>query len=223
MIELLYKNEKLAVIFKPAGMPSQSDTTGDGDAMSATARLLKSLGENSELWLVHRLDRVVGGVIVFARSKTAAAELSSLVGGNGMIKEYFAVVEGTAVGGTFVDFLYKDARQGKAFVVKEGKRGAKRAELDYTPISTVETERGEYTLVRIKLHTGRFHQIRAQFASRGFPLVGDGKYGSRDNKSKMPSLFAYSLSFEINKEKFNIKKLPDTSLYPWSLFDWSDI
>ena len=93
MIKILHKDKNLVAICKPAGMPSQSDTTGDADAMSATASELSLLGEDSGLWLVHRLDRVVGGILVFARSKSSAAALSELVGGHGMQKEYLAVVE----------------------------------------------------------------------------------------------------------------------------------
>lgn len=223
MIKILHKDKNLVAICKPAGMPSQSDTTGDADAMSATASELSLLGEDSGLWLVHRLDRVVGGILVFARSKSSAAALSELVGGHGMQKEYLAVVEGNAPGGCLVDYLYKDARAGKAFAVKEGKRGAKRAELEYFPIATEKTERGVYTLVRVKLHTGRFHQIRAQFASRGMSIVGDGKYGSHDNRARMPALFSSALSFDFENETLNIKELPDINSYPWSLFDWSNI
>ena len=222
MVEVIYKNESLIAVYKPAGIPSQSDTTGDEDAMSTASRALAELGEDSRLWLVHRLDRVVGGVLVFARSKDAAARLSALVGG-GMEKEYLAVVEADAPGGRLVDYLYKDARQGKAFVVREGKSGAKRAELEYLPIATKQTERGIYTLVRVRLHTGRFHQIRVQLASRGMPIVGDGKYGSRDNKAKLPALFSASLAFDFGSERIKIEKLPDTNTYPWSIFDWSNM
>lgn len=223
MIEILYKNESFIAVYKTAGMPSQSDTTGDEDAMSLASRVLSQLGEDSRLWLVHRLDRVVGGVLLFARSKGAAAALSALFGGCGMKKEYLAVVPGGAPGGHLVDYLYKDARQSKAFVVKEGKNGAKRAELEYAPVATKETEHGLYTLVRVKLYTGRFHQIRVQFASRGMAIVGDGKYGSRDNRAKLPALFSWMTSFNFEKERFKIEKLPDINTYPWSLFDWSTV
>ena len=223
MTEILYKSQKVIVVYKSPGVPSQSDASGECDAMSAASHALAELGEDSSLWLVHRLDRVVGGILAFARSKDAAARLSELVGGSGMEKEYYAVVSGDAEGGRLIDYLYKDARQGKAFVVNEGKKGAKRAELEYTKIASTLTEKGVYTLVRIRLYTGRFHQIRAQFSSRGMSIVGDGKYGSHDNKPKMPALFAYRLSFKLGKENINVKKLPDINIYPWSLFDWSNL
>jgi 23S rRNA pseudouridine1911/1915/1917 synthase len=219
MLEIICKSKNLAVIYKPPGIPTQSDTSGDDDAMSMTGRELVRLGEPSDLWLVHRLDRVVGGLVVFARNKKTAASLSQLVGGNGMEKEYLAVVEGRAEGGFLRDYIYKDSGKGKAFVVDNERKGAKLAELEYSPLAEAETERGIYTLVKIKLHTGRFHQIRVQFASRRMSLVGDGKYGSRDNKAKMPSLFSYRLAFKTENEAQDVKRLPDVNEYPWSLFD----
>ena len=218
MIDVLYKTKDLIVIRKPAGIPAQSDTTGDDDAMSMTSRMLSEQGESADLWLVHRLDRVVGGLIVFARSRECASELSSLVSGSGMEKEYIAVVEGRAEGGVLCDWLYKDSKKGKAFVVNE-RQAAKKAELEYTPLAFLQTERGTFTLVRIKLHTGRFHQIRAQFSSRGNSIVGDGKYGSHDNKSKFPALFATRLAFLMKKDIIEVKALPDFTEYPWSLFE----
>lgn len=219
MLDIMYKNKNLVVVYKPPGMPTQSDTSGDADAMSMTSRELSRLGEPSELWLVHRLDRVVGGLIVFARNKRTAANLSELVGGNGMEKEYLAVVEGRAEGGILQDYIYKDSAKGKAFVVDKARKGAKMAELEYSAIAEADTERGIYTLVKIKLHTGRFHQIRVQFASRRMSLVGDGKYGSHDNKSKMPALFAARLAFKTENEEADVRRLPDINEYPWSLFD----
>lgn len=219
MLEIIYKSKNLAVIYKPAGIPTQSDTSGDADAMSMAKEALTRLGEPSDLWLVHRLDRVVGGLVVFARNKKTAASLSQLVGGHGMEKEYLAVVEGRATGGILQDYIYKDSGKGKAFVVDNARKGAKAAELEYSPIAEAETEHGIYTLVKIKLHTGRFHQIRVQFASRRMSLVGDGKYGSRDNKAKMPSLFAARLAFKTENEAQDVKRLPDINEYPWSLFD----
>lgn len=219
MIEILHKTKNIIVVYKPAGIPTQSDQSGDADAMSLTAKALRQMNEPSDLWLVHRLDRVVGGVVVFARNKDFAAALSELVGGRGMTKEYLAVVEGEALGGVMADYLYKDSLSSKAFVVKPEKKGAKLAELEYIPLASVMTERGTRTLVKIKLHTGRFHQIRAQFASRKMPLVGDGKYGSRDNAAKHPALFASRLAFCAKGDNVNVEKAPEVTEYPWSLFD----
>ena len=219
MIEFVYKTRDFLVISKPAGVPSQSDTSGDEDAMTLTSRALSDMGEPSDLWLVHRLDRVVGGLLVFARNKAAAASLSALASGVGMEKEYIAVVEGRAEGGVMRDFLFKDSKKGKAFVVDTERRGAKEALLEYTPVAFSETDRGAYTLVRIKLHTGRFHQIRAQFSSRGHSIVGDGKYGSHDNKAKLPALFASGLAFTLKGRRNEAAALPDLEAYPWSIFE----
>ncbi len=215
---ILLKNKNYIVVNKPAGVPSQSDLSGDEDELTIAKRELNSLGENSNLWLVHRLDRVVGGVMVFARNKETSARLSELVGGRGMEKEYLAVVEGEADGGMLIDYIYKDSAKGKAFTVSTLRRGAKEAVLEYTRIAQTKTERGILTLVRIKLHTGRFHQIRVQFASRRMPLVGDGKYGSRDSLAKMPALYATRIAFEIGKDRADVTSLPNTDIYPWSLF-----
>lgn len=218
MVEILFKNKDVVIISKKAGIGSQSDITGDKDALSYTKELLTESGEKSDLWLVHRLDRVVGGLLVFARNKGSAARLSELMAREGLTKEYLAVVEGEVSSGKLSDYLYKDSKQSKAFVISSERRGAKYAELEYDALAYYSGEKGIYTLVSVRLKTGRFHQIRAQFASRKTPLVGDGKYGSRDNKAKMPALFATRLSFNLGKEKIEAKKLPDTSEYPWSLF-----
>lgn len=222
MIEIVYKTENYVVVYKPSSIPAQSDKSGDTDAMTLASEKLKELSENEKLWLVHRLDRVVGGLIVFARNREYAAKLSAIVGGCGMTKEYFAIVEGKCEGGVLRDFLYKDSRQSKAFVTDRARSGAKEAVLEYSVLSVKDTDRGVRTLVRIKLHTGRFHQIRAQFAARKLSLVGDGKYGSHDNRAKFPALFAARLAFRIDNDFCDIKKLPDLSEYPWSLFESED-
>ena len=198
-------------------MPSLSDPSGDADALTLTCADVCS-----ELWPVHRLDRTVGGLMVFAKNKKAAAELSSEVGGRGMKKEYFAVAEGTPEGGIYEDYIYRDARISKAFAVKSERRGAKHAYLECSPIRTVQTERGPRTLVRVLLHTGRYHQIRVQLASRATPIVGDGKYGSHDNRAKYPALFSARLAFTLGGEQIKAKANPDLGEYPWSLFSEED-
>lgn len=218
MVEILFKNKDVVIISKKAGVGSQSDLSGDKDALTYTKEILLDMGERADLWLVHRLDRVVGGLLVFARNKDSAAKLSAIISEEKLEKGYLAVVEGSVCSGTLSDYLFKDARLSKAFVVKSERKGAKYAELEYEALAEYSGEKGVYTLVSVKLKTGRFHQIRAQFASRGTPLVGDGKYGSRDNRAKMPALFSNAISFNLGKEKIEANKLPDTSVYPWSLF-----
>ena len=131
MLDIIKLTKNLVVVNKPAGVPSQSDASGDKDAITLTAEELVRRGENSSLWLVHRLDRTVGGLMVLARNAKYAALLSELVSTSGFAKTYLAVVEGHAEGGELVDYLYKDARIGKSLVVSASRSGAKRAVLSY--------------------------------------------------------------------------------------------
>ena len=203
------------VAIKPIGMPSQADTTGDIDAMSKASEMLAATGENPSLWLVHRLDRTVGGLIVFARTARAAAELSASLGRETFVKEYLAVCEGAPEGGEYIDLIFKDSRISKAFIVDRKRAGVKQARLFATPLSSKDGR----SLVKVRLATGRYHQIRVQFAHRRCPLVGDGKYGSRDKGSHTPALFAYHLGFEFGGSVNEFYASPDVSSYPWSMFD----
>lgn len=219
MIEIERLTKDYVIIYKPSGTPSQSDPSGDKDAMTECSDILRARGEDDTLYLIHRLDRVVGGLLVFARNKKTSAILSALVSGDGLNKEYFAVVSGDAPGGVMKDYLYKDATLGKAFVTDKKRAGVKEAELEYKTLGTVIYNSAPMSLVKIRLKTGRFHQIRAQFASRKMPLIGDKKYGSRDFKAKKPSLFATAIGFDINGERITVSRLPDLNEYPWSLFE----
>lgn len=220
-MEILFKDENIVAVYKDAGIPSQPDPSGDADAMTlCSAELLKMGEKNSELFLVHRLDRVVGGVLVFGRNKKYAALLSEAVANRSAEKEYFAVVEGDAPGGILTDLIFKDARAGKSFIVDRKRAGVKEASLEYEPIEKVQIDNRILTLVRVKLHTGRFHQIRAQFSSRKMSIVGDGKYGSRDNYARLPALFAFRFSVNIKSEKYEFTKMPNKENYPWSLFNY---
>ena len=219
MIEIVSKSKDYVVIYKPAGIPSQSDPSGDRDAMTILSGMLRDMGESGELYLIHRLDRTVGGLLVYARNKATAADLSKQVADHSFSKQYYAVVSGRAEGGVLFDYLYKDARSGKAFVTDRQRAGVKAAELEYRPLECVENENGRFSLVKIKLKTGRFHQIRVQFASRQMLLIGDKKYGSRDFKAKMPSLFATEIGFKIKGKEITASRLPSLAEYPWSLFE----
>jgi 23S rRNA pseudouridine1911/1915/1917 synthase len=219
MIEIVSKTKDYVIIYKPAGIPSQSDPSGDKDAMTLCSEMLRHLGESDALYLIHRLDRVVGGLLVFARNKQSAALLSSLVADRLLDKEYYAVVEGTLEGGVMTDYIYKDASLGKAFVTDRKRAGVKEAELEYSILDRTVSDGRELSLVKIILKTGRFHQIRAQFSSRKMPLVGDKKYGSRDAKAKMPALFATKLGFYCLGRAVEAARLPDLNSYPWSLFN----
>ena len=192
-MDILYSDRDLAVCIKPVGLDSEAEVP---------AELKKALG--GEIFPIHRLDKNVGGVMVFARTKQAAAALSKAVQEGQMIKEYVAMVHGTPPEtGDWEDFLFKDSRKNKVFIVKKERKGVKYARLEFNRLTS-----GETSLVHIRLHTGRSHQIRVQFSSRGFPLVGDHKYGSRDERLE-PMLFSCRITFPWKGESKVFEAKPD--------------
>ncbi len=192
-MEILYSDENIIICIKPVGLDSEH---GVPDLIR------EELG--GEIFTLHRLDLNVGGVMVYARNKQAAAELSAAIQNGQMIKEYTALVHGTPpVEGDWEDLLYKDARKNKVFVVDRMRRGVKRARLEFKRLT-----KGKTSLVRIRLHTGRSHQIRVQFASRKFPLVGDHKYGARDN-CDAPMLYSCKLTFPYKGEEVSFENIPE--------------
>lgn len=195
-MEILYSDRALAVCVKPVGLDSEHDMP---------QALKDALG--GEAYPIHRLDQNVGGVMVYARTREAAAALSKAVQAGSMVKEYVALVHGTPPeNGDWEDLLWKDAKRNKVFVVTRQRSGVKQARLEFCRLRS-----GEENLVRIRLHTGRSHQIRVQFASRGFPLVGDRKYGARDDVST-PMLFSCRISFPYGGKIRAFEKLPDWAL-----------
>ena len=192
-MDILYSDKHIAVCVKPVGLDSEHEVP---EALKA------ALG--GEIFPIHRLDKNVGGVMVYARTRQAAASLSKAVQEGTMVKEYVALVHGTPPeSGDWTDLLFKDSTKNKVFVVKKERRGVKKARLEFVRLSE-----GETSLVRIRLHTGRSHQIRVQFSSRGFPLVGDHKYGARDS-SPAPMLFSCKLTFPHLGKTVSYEKLPD--------------
>lgn len=188
-IPILYEDESMIVCEKPAGMPVQSDNTRDMDVETCLKHMIyeKQEGEGEPyLTAVHRLDRPVGGLMVFAKTKEAAAELSKQIQEHEFEKCYQAVVCGSPREefGTFEDYLLRDGKTNTTKVVKAGTPGAKRAELDYELIDQIETKEGVMSWVLVILQTGRHHQIRVQFASRNLGLYGDTKYNTRYQKTK---------------------------------------
>ena len=129
------------------------------------------------------------------------------------------MVNGACDIGEMIDYLYKDARLSKSFVVKSKRNGTKEARLEYQCVKTIRLGDKNVSLVKIRLHTGRFHQIRAQFSSRGMPLLGDGKYGGSDNKVKGIALYSYHLSMNGRGCDFSVDSLPSLDSYPWNLFE----
>lgn len=219
--EILYISENAIVIYKPPTMPSQSDLSGGEDALTLTARILRDMGEREDLYLINRLDRVVGGLMIFARNKTYAKKLSEILSEDSFSKEYFAVSDGVLEDGELVDWLIKDSVLGKGIVCDESHPGAKKAILNLATLETVEHKGKKKSLVYVKLKTGRFHQIRAQLSSRGASLVGDKKYGNRDFLCRNPALFAFRLLACVEQEEIKVQRLPDVDKYPWNLFSVS--
>lgn len=220
MSEIVAKSEDALIVYKPSGILSENDPNDSANIFKMTADTLASLGEKSMLFAVHRLDRAVGGLLIIARNKKSAAELSELAAREKIDKEYLAVIEGVPdkASGTFSDMLTRDKILGKAVLVKAGAKDAKEAELNYELVATKEGKKGVISLVKIRLKTGRFHQIRAQFSIRGMSLVGDKKYGSRDGYAKTPSLFCHNLSVNLFGSRLEGFKLPPCDEYPWSVF-----
>ena len=192
-MEVLFSDRDIVLCIKPVGLDSE---------IQMPAALKETLG--GEIYPVHRLDKNVGGVMIFARTQAAAASLSKAIQEGKLIKEYVALVHGNPPeSGDWEDLLWKDSRKNKVFVVKRMRGGVKKARLEFTRLTS-----GEESLVRIRLHTGRSHQIRVQFASRGYPLVGDHKYGARDNVPA-PMLYSCKLTFPHKGKLLEFEKLPD--------------
>lgn len=220
MIEILYKSKDFIVCVKPQGIPSQPDTTTDEDMTSLLKVYLNECGEKDDIYVVHRLDRATGGLILYARNQASASLFSRLVAEKeGFKKEYLAIISGFPKenSGNMTDYLFKDSAQKKAFVVKSERKGAKMASLDYNVDKTISLNDKTFSLLNIKLHTGRFHQIRAQLSSRGMPIYGDGKYGSRE-KAPYFALWANKISFTYKGKSYEFEKNPDLDINPWNLF-----
>ncbi|MEG0688213.1 MAG: RluA family pseudouridine synthase [Hungatella sp.] len=204
MLTILYEDSEIIVVEKPIGMESQS---GSGFAPDMVSELKKhtnklcTIGQEPYIGVIHRLDKPVSGVMVYAKTPTAAAELSRQVQGNEMQKKYWAVVCGKPVDnvGNYVDYLLKDGKLNQSKIVDKGISGAKRAELRYRVLETLEEEETR-SLVEVELLTGRHHQIRVQFAGHGTPLWGDNRYnpaftGKTAGKRCNIALIACELTF----------------------------
>lgn len=192
-MNILFSDRQIVVCVKPVGLDSEHEFP---------EALKVELG--GELFPIHRLDKNVGGVMVYARTKQAAAALSKAVQEGTMVKEYVATVHGTPPEtDDWTDLLWKDSSKNKVFIVKRERKGVKKARLTFRRLSA-----GDTSLVRVRLYTGRSHQIRVQFASRGYPLVGDHKYGAKD-ASTAPMLFSCCLTFPHGGQIKTFEYLPD--------------
>ncbi len=218
-MKILYEDNHIIVAVKPQNMPTQSDSSGDEDFLSAVreyVRVAYNKPGNVFLGLVHRLDRPVGGVMVFARTSKAAARLFDQLKDGRFQKSYYAVVNSPIDNeNTLCDYLLKNPKKNMSAVVSKNTSGAKYAELSYVKKSEIQ----DYSLVKINLKTGRSHQIRVQFKNIGAPLVGDKKYGGADSQNIC--LFAHSISIDhpTKKERMTFYCEPPKN-HPWNLFSF---
>ena len=212
-LKVLYEDNHIIVVEKPVNIPSQADKTGDEDMLTIIKKYIKEkYNKPGEVYLglVHRLDRPTGGVMVFARTSKAAARLSEQVREKQINKKYLCIVDGKLEKEKelWKDYLLKNEKNNMSKVVKQGTKNSKEAILDYEVIKY--NEEINLSVVKVNLHTGRHHQIRVQFASRGHSLCGDQKYGTR-GRGKQLSLWAYYLSFyhPVTKEKMEFEAYPE--------------
>ena len=197
-LDIAYEDNDVIICNKLPGIASQSDKTFERDLLSEVLTYRKEKGESSVAHIINRLDKPVGGLVLFAKNKKTAALLSAMSGEHSIEKKYYAVVKGELLGkGEFTDYLLKEPKGNVSRIVKEGTNGAKKAVLGYEALEQKTIGEAVYTLVRVSLHTGRHHQIRVQFSGRGHGLYGDMKYNSdfKDVRGVVPALFAYSLAF----------------------------
>ncbi|MDO4267157.1 MAG: RluA family pseudouridine synthase [Eubacteriales bacterium] len=234
MLEILYEDSSLIVVWKPVGLESQSSRGFGADMVSELRRHIHKLSTKPGepyVGVIHRLDKPVSGIMVYAKDKKAAAALSSQVSGGGMKKKYLAVLCGKPVDSVdkYVDYLLKDEKSNTSRIVDKGITGAKRAELICRTWMSRETDGyGTLTLAQIELLTGRHHQIRVQMAGHGFPLWGDNRYNPQFSQGQdgqglparsfpRPSiaLSAYSLAFThpATRERMHFQRLPDGEIF----------
>ena len=212
-LNVIYEDNHIIVVEKMVNIPSQADKTGDVDMLTIIKKYIKEkYNKPGEVYLglVHRLDRPVGGVMVFAKTSKAASRLSEQVRVKDFKKKYLVVVNGKMENkaGTLEDYLLKNEKANMSKVVKEGTKNAKFASLDYEVLKY--NEEIDLSVLKINLHTGRHHQIRVQLSSRNHSIYGDQKYGGRGH-GKQIALWAYELSIlhPITKERMTFKVLPE--------------
>ncbi len=230
--KILYEDENLIVAHKPPGIGVQTAHIGQQDMVSELKNYLahnmarqqgKTTGMPPYLGVVHRLDQPVEGILVFAKTKNAAADLSRQIKAMDFNKEYVTVVCGKPSGGTerLVDYLVKAGNRAQVYDTAD-EMGAKRAALQYEVISQKETGKGSISLLRVLLETGRFHQIRAQLSHSGYPILGDSKYAHTQSRIiseelgvRNVALCANKLAFmhPVTKKKMEYNTSPDNPIF----------
>ena len=221
-MKILYEDKYLLVCEKPVGVESQVSSSGKPDMITLLSDYRKEKGEDRYIGLVHRLDTATGGAMIYSKREDMTGKLSALVQSGDYKKTYLAVIHGQPKEseGELRDLLFHDKRKNKSYVCDKKRQGLKEALANYRLLESIEKENGEImSLVEVELITGRTHQIRVQFASRKMPLVGDGKYGSRDNKATC-ALWSHKVEFihPVTKKKIVVESNPDRE-YPWNLFE----
>lgn len=222
-LSIVYQDEHIIICNKAPGVLSASDKSFSVDLLSQVKTYMAENNREPSVHIINRLDRPVGGLVLFATDKKTASLLSALSGEHSIEKKYFAIVQGTTKErDTFKDYLLKDAKNNTSKVVPEGTKDARLASLSYTTIETKEIDGQVYSLVEIKLHTGRHHQIRTQFASRGLGLYGDTKYNKsfEGARNVMPMLFSHSLAFNnpYGAERIEVSVMPEGAI--WQSFEY---
>lgn len=225
-LKIIYEDNHIIVVEKIPNIPSQADKTGDVDMLTLIKNYIKEKYEkkgNVYLGLVHRLDRPVGGVMVFAKTSKAASRLSEEVRIKQFQKEYLVVVDGKfeKENSILEDYLLKNGQKNISKVVKEGTKNSKYAKLEYQTLKY--NKEIDLSLLKIKLHTGRHHQIRVQLSSRSHSIYGDQKYGSR-GRGKQIALWAYKLTIihPISKKEMTFISVPEKNR-TWKILENVDL
>lgn len=221
-MKILYEDKYLIVVEKPVGVESQRSSSGKADMLTLLSQYRREKGEDGYVGLVHRLDTATGGAMIYSKREDMTGKLSALVQSGDYGKVYLAVVHGEpeVMSGEMRDLLYHDKMKNKSFICSKERKGVKEAILNYRALECVECENGDkMSLVEVTLITGRTHQIRVQFASRRMPLVGDGKYGSRDNRVSC-ALWSHKVRFvhPVTKKVIECVSVPGGG-YPWEMFE----
>ena len=224
-LKVIYEDNHIIVVEKKPNIPSQADKTEDIDMLSIIKNYIKEKYQkpgNVYLGLVHRLDRPVGGIMIFAKTSKAASRLSNEVREKVFKKKYLAVVDGKLdkKEGVLEDYLYKDERNNISKVVKKEKKNAKYAKLEYKVLKYNKIK--DLSLLEINLHTGRHHQIRVQLSNMGHSIFGDQKYGTR-GRGKQIALWAYELTIihPTTKEKMTFTDMPE-AVGTWSILKYEE-
>ncbi len=210
MVKILFEDNDIVVVLKPTGIDSEKELP----------EILKTLTGSSYIAVLHRLDKLVSGVMVYAKTKEAAANISEQIKIGNLKKEYLAVIAGIPAenSATLSDLLFKDSSKNKSYVVKRERKGVKKAILSYETLNSAHLDNGDISLIKVFLHTGRTHQIRVQFSSRKHSLLGDKKYGS--HFACPIALFSHKITFTHPKtnQTISFEENPDYTKFPFNKF-----